>query len=88
MCCFTPTKAWSNIGTCFGVTAGTWAAHLKDCMIELYSTPQNPYPQESCQHATKKQKSQQSTTVILPLDFTYSKMMNAPNSTTISNFQF
>ena len=53
MCCFTPTKAWSYIITCAGVTAVTWAAHLKNCMIELYSTPQNPsetnpYSQESC----------------------------------------
>ena len=46
------------------------------------------YPQEPCQHATAKQKLHQATTVILRLDFTYYKMMNAPNSTTISNFQF
>ena len=44
-------------------------------------------PQEPCQHATAKQKLHQATTVILRLDFTYYKMMNAPNSTTISNFQ-
>ena len=78
---------------CAGVTAGTWAAHLKECMIELHNTSRNPsetnpYPQEPCQHATAKQKYQQSTTVILRLDFTYYKMMNAPNSTTVSNFQF
>ena len=80
-----------HINTCAGVTAGMWAAHLKDCIIELHSTSRNPsetnpYPQEPCQHATAKQKLHQTTTVILRLDFTYYKMMNAPNSTTISNF--
>ena len=93
MRCPPPTKAWSYINTCAGVTAGTWAAHVKDYMIELHNTfrnpsETNPYPQEPCQHATAKQKSHQSTTVTLRLDFTYYKMMNAPNSTTISNFQF
>ena len=68
---------------CAGVTAGTWAAHLKNCMIELHNTSRNPsetnlYPQEPCQHATAKQKLHQATTVILRLDFTYYKMMNAP----------
>ena len=91
MRCPPPTKAWSNINTCAGVTAGTWAAHLKDRMMELYNTSQNsfetsPYPQESCQHATAKQKFHQSTTVALRLDFIYYKMMNAPNSTTIQQF--
>ena len=91
--CPPPTKAWSYINTCAGVTAGTWAAHLKDCMIELHNTSRNPsetnlYPQEPYQHVTAKQKLHQATTVILRLDFTYYKMMNAPNSTTISNFQF
>ena len=28
--CPPPTKAWSYINTCAGLTAGTWAAHLKD----------------------------------------------------------
>ena len=93
MRCPPPTKAWSYINTCAGVTAGTWAAHLKDCMIELHNTSRNPCetnpkPQEPCQHVIAKQKSHQSTTVILRLDFTYYEMMNAPNSTTISNFQF
>ena len=64
-----PTKACSYINTCAHVTVGTWAAHLKDCMIELHSTSRNPsetnsYPQEPCQHVSPKQKSQQSTTVI------------------------
>ena len=59
---------------------------------ELHNTSRNPsetnpYSQEPCQHATAKQKLQ-ATTVILRLGFTYYKMMNAPNSTTISNFQF
>ena len=45
-------------------------------------------PQKPCQHVIAKQKSHQSTRVILRLDFTYYKMMNKPNSTTISNFQF
>ena len=93
MRCPPPTKAWSYINTCAGVTAGTWAAHLKDCMIELHNTSRNPseisaYPQESCQHAIANQKFHRSTTVILRLDFTYYKMMNVPNSTMISNFQF
>ena len=87
------TKAWSYIDTCAGVTAGTWAAYLQECVIELHNTSQNPpetnpYPQEPCQHVTAKQKLYKSTTVISRLDFTYYKMMNAPNSTTISNFQF
>ena len=91
MRCPPPTKAWSNINTCAGVTASKWAAHLKDRMMELYNTSQNPfetcpYPQESCQHATAKQKLHQSTTVTLRLDFIYYKMMNAPNSTTIQQF--
>ena len=43
---------------------------------------------EPYQHVTAKQKLHQATTLILRLDFTYYKMMNAPNSTTISNFQF
>ena len=85
MRCPPPTKAWSYINTCADVTAGKWATHLKNCMIELHNTSRNPsatnpYPQEPCQHATAKQKSQQSTTVILRLDFIYYKMMNAPNS--------
>ena len=93
MRCPPPTKTCSCINTCAGVTAGTWAAHLKDCMMGLHNTSRNPserspYPQEPCQHATIKQKSQQSTTVTLRLDFAYYKMMNAPNFITISNFQF
>ena len=93
MRCPPPTIAWSNINTYAGVTTGTWAAHLRDCMIELHNTSQNPsetnpYPQKPNQHATAKQKSQQSKIVILQLDFSYYKMTNAPNSTTISNFQF
>ena len=56
--CPPPTKAWSYINTCAGVTAGTWAAHLKDCMIELHNTSRNPsetnlYPQEPYQHVTE-----------------------------------
>ena len=59
--CPPPTKAWSYINTCAGVTAGTSTAHLKDCMIELHNTSRNPsetnpYPQELCQPATAKQK--------------------------------
>ena len=65
--CPPPTKAWSYINTCADVTAGTWAAHFKDCMIELHNTSRNPsetnpYPQEPCQHATAKQKLHQATT--------------------------
>ena len=80
--CPPPIKACSYINTCAGVTAGTWAAHLKDCMIELHNTSRNPsetnlYPQEPYQHVTAKQKLHQATTVILRLDFTYYKMMNA-----------
>ena len=91
--CPPPTKAWSYINTCAGVTAGTCAVHLKDCTIKLHNTSQNPsernpYFQEPCQHVIAKQKFHQSTTVIMQSDFTYYKMMNAPNSTTISNFQF
>ena len=37
-----PTKAWSYINTCAGVTAGTLAAHLKNCMIELHNTSRLP----------------------------------------------
>ena len=93
MRCPPPTKAWLYINTCAGVTADTWAVHLKDCTIELHNTSRNPsetnpYPEELCQHVIAKQKSQQITTVILRLDYTHYKMMNAPNSTTISNFQF
>ena len=93
MRCPPPTKAWLYVNTCAGVTAGTWAAHLKDCMIELHIASRNPsktnpYPQEFCQQVIAKQKSHQSTTVIMRLDFTYYKMMNVPNSTIISNFQF
>ena len=67
--CPPPTKAWSYINTCASVTAGMWAAHLKDCMIELHNTSRNPfetnlYPQEPCQHVTAKQKLHQATTVI------------------------
>ena len=45
---------------------------------ELHNTFQNPsetnpYPQEPCQHATAKQKLHQATTVILRLDFTFTK---------------
>ena len=42
MRCLPPTKAWSYIDTCAGVTAGTWAAYLKDCVIELHKTSRNP----------------------------------------------
>ena len=49
MRCPPPTKAWSYINKCAGVTAGTWAAHLKDSMMELHNTSRNssetnPYP--------------------------------------------
>ena len=59
MRCPPPAKTWSYINTCAGMTAGTWAAHLKNCMIELLNTSRNlfetnPYPQEPCQHATAK----------------------------------
>ena len=47
------TKAWSYIDTCAGVTVGTWAAYLQECVIELHNTSQNPpetnpYHQELC----------------------------------------
>ena len=86
--CPPPIKVWSYINTCAGVTADTWAAHLKDCRIELHNTSEtHSYPREICQHATAKQKSQQSTAVFLQLDFIYFKMINARNFTTINNFQ-
>ena len=67
MRCPPSTKAWSYIHTCAGVTAGTWAAHFKECMIELHNTSRNPsetnpYPQKPCQHVTAKQIFHQSTT--------------------------
>ena len=61
MRCPLPTKAWSHINTCAGETAGTWAAHLKDCSVELYNTSRNPsktnpYSQEPCQIGNCKTK--------------------------------
>ena len=52
MRCPSPTKAWSYNNTCAAVTASTWAAHLKDCIIELHNTSRNPsepnpYPQRT-----------------------------------------
>ena len=93
MRCSPPSKAWLYIHTCAIVTAGTWAAHFKDCMIELHCISRNPsethpYPKEPYQHATAKQKFLQLITVTQRLDFTYyTKMRYALNFTTINNFQ-
>ena len=52
MRCPPPTKPPKHgINTCAGVTAGTWASHLKDWMIKLHNTSRNPsktnpHPQE------------------------------------------
>ena len=77
MRCPLPSNAWSYIATCAGVTADTWAAHLKDCMLKLHKMSQNPseaspYLQEPYPHATAKQNS------------TVYKMMNVPIFTTIN----
>ena len=49
--------------------------------IRNKSIPSRILPTRDC-------KTKISSTVILQLEFTYYKMINAPNSTTISNFQF
>ena len=91
-----PTKAWSMmvvhqyVCRCDCRYVGRTSQRFRDRITQHIpkSTRNNSIPLRTLPTRDCKTKISQSTTVILRLDFTYYKMMKAPNSTTISNFQF
>ena len=95
---FEPTKRKTNlVGTLHCALKICSKSKLQEELNQIRSIPQqNGYPKTVINNSIQNKisrfnletKSQQSTIVILRLDFTYYKMINVPNFTTISNFQF